>query len=114
MVPERQAFVPVETPLSSFTHLVVYTKSSLVEQTTPVALELVDTFAMVANISFSDFDLDLGDLGGTLTWSAPEDINQVTHYAVYFIDLVSCAEHLRANSSRQLPDIDRTNKSDQS
>ena len=27
----------------------------------------------MANVSFTDFDLDLGDLGGVVTWDPPEE-----------------------------------------
>ena len=30
----------------------------------------------VLNVSFPDEDLDLGDLGGELDWTQPEDVSQ--------------------------------------
>jgi len=74
---------PAETPKAAFTHFVVYTKSWLAEQTTPVALEFEDKVSLVRDISFPDFDLDLEDIGGTISWEAPNDTSQVTHYVVY-------------------------------
>ena len=74
------ALTPTETPMADRTHFVVYTKSILVEQTTPGALLFVDNEAIVSNIAFPDFDLDLGDIGGILHWQAPSDTTQVTHY----------------------------------
>lgn len=41
--------------LRSFTHLVIYTSSSLVEQTTPVSLLLSDAFATVQNLHLGGF-----------------------------------------------------------
>ncbi|CAE8625185.1 unnamed protein product, partial [Polarella glacialis] len=76
--------VLAETPLSSRTHVLVYTASTLVEQTTPVALPLVDTNSSVSNIDFPDFDLDATDLGGVLAWTTPAEFGQVVSYEVYF------------------------------
>jgi hypothetical protein len=78
--------VSTETPLSTHTHLVVYTRSVLLEQTTPVAFEISDTVFTVVNVSFPDFDLDLFDLGGTVSWDLASDDTQVTHYNVYFAE----------------------------
>ncbi|CAL1129505.1 unnamed protein product [Cladocopium goreaui] len=74
---------PPETPKESFTHFVVYTRSWLAEQTTPVAFAFEDKVSLVTDIDFPDFDLDLEDLGGTLTWLPPNDTTQVTHYMIY-------------------------------
>jgi hypothetical protein len=75
--------MPENTEYGSHTHLVLYAKSTLVEQTTPLAIPLIDVMANVSNISFPDFDLDYQDLGGVMTWIPPEDISQVTHYMIY-------------------------------
>ncbi|CAK9114834.1 unnamed protein product [Durusdinium trenchii] len=74
---------PPETAKESFSHFVVYTKSWLAEQTTPVALLFEDKVSLVTDIQFPDMDLDLEDLGGTLTWVAPNDTTQVENYVVY-------------------------------
>ena len=63
--------------------MVFYTRSPLVEQTTPVFLPLVDQSALVSNITFPDLDLDFDDIGGTLFWIAPEDSSYVTRYEVH-------------------------------
>eukprot|EP00439_Symbiodinium_sp_Y106_P041770 s2503_g5.t1 len=77
--------VPPDTPLLSFTHLTIFARSELVEQTTPMALPIVDSVSSVSNASFTDLDLDAGDLGGTLEWSLPSsDIELVESYYVYF------------------------------
>eukprot|EP00930_Biecheleria_cincta_P034347 TRINITY_DN23750_c0_g1_i1.p1 TRINITY_DN23750_c0_g1~~TRINITY_DN23750_c0_g1_i1.p1 ORF type:complete len:4185 (-),score=632.85 TRINITY_DN23750_c0_g1_i1:7-12414(-) len=82
-------YLPAETTHSPFSHLVVYTRSVLVEQTTPVSFELVDLFSQVSNITFPDFDLDATDLGGLISWTEPSDISQVTYYDVYMVEGVS-------------------------
>ncbi|CAK9114840.1 unnamed protein product [Durusdinium trenchii] len=83
------AIVP-DTPLRSFTHLLIYAASSLVEQSTPGALLLADTSATAENLSLPDFDLDEKDLGGTLAWDEPLDTTKAmgglvvsTHVAIY-------------------------------
>ncbi len=48
--------VPPETAASDFTHVVVFTRSTLVEQTTPNAGALLDTTASVSGLQFSDLD----------------------------------------------------------
>ena len=72
------------TALGSFTHLVVYTKSSLVEQSTPGPVAIADVDSSVSSVAFPDKDLDGGQLGGVVTWSAPAATAQVVGYNVYF------------------------------
>ena len=73
VVGTNELFIPGDTDLRNFTHFVVYTKSSLVEQTTPVALSIHynDTSRLVSNIAFTDADLDEHDIGGDLVWTPP-------------------------------------------
>ncbi len=52
-------------------HIVVYTKSVLVEQTTPVALALTDESLSVSAVSFGDRDLDALQIGGGLSFTPP-------------------------------------------
>eukprot|EP00928_Gymnodinium_smaydae_P018052 TRINITY_DN16876_c0_g4_i1.p1 TRINITY_DN16876_c0_g4~~TRINITY_DN16876_c0_g4_i1.p1 ORF type:complete len:6319 (+),score=1016.24 TRINITY_DN16876_c0_g4_i1:2009-18958(+) len=87
--------LPVDTKLLSYEHIVIYTRSSLTEQTSPVSFALVDTISNVSNVTFPDYDLDKTDLGGTWAWMPPDDVVQVTHYVVYFATLAA-----RTNSSR--------------
>jgi hypothetical protein len=89
----NELLIPGDTDLRNFSHIVVYTKSSLVEQTTPVALSIHynDTERLVSNIAFTDRDLDEHDIGGDLEWSAPIDASLVTHYVVYLAASVSGA-----------------------
>ena len=68
---------------ASYTHVVVYTRSSLVEQTTPVAVEISNTDSTVTAVGLVDQDLEPNELGGTVTWSEPGDTTHVDQYAVY-------------------------------
>ena len=49
-----------------------------------LAITLTDSVAVASSIGFVDLDLDVGQLGGPITWTPP-DVNAtlVTHYAVY-------------------------------
>ena len=67
----NEAFMPDDTALTWYTHVVVYTKSLLAEQSTPTALPLSDEVASVGNLKFTDYDLDTSEVGGTITWSNP-------------------------------------------
>eukprot|EP00439_Symbiodinium_sp_Y106_P020057 s5903_g2.t1 len=96
----NQQDLSAETALEPFSHVVVYTRSSLEEQSTPIALSLIDTIAQVSDsdILFPDFDLDETDLGGLLEWTEPADTSQVLYYDVYMVDVLenisSCAYQL--------------------
>jgi len=78
--------IPMNTAKSTFTHVVVYSRSSLVEQSTPVGLLIQDASGGISNLAFPDEDLDPLELGGTVTWSPPVDTSQVAHYAVYLAE----------------------------
>ena len=52
-----------DTAKGSFTHIVVYTKSSFVEQTTPAAVALADSVASASSVGFTDKDLDSAQAG---------------------------------------------------
>ncbi|CAJ1389091.1 unnamed protein product [Effrenium voratum] len=82
MAPSLEANLSAELPLEDFTHLVVYTASRLVEQTTPTASELSDTVRVVPRISFDDYDLDLTEVGGTVQWEAPSPDSFVVSYRI--------------------------------
>jgi hypothetical protein len=92
--------VKVGTLRQNFTHIAVYTKSNLVEQTTPQYIPLLDHEAMVSNMAFVGKDLDKGQLGGNLTWDPPSDSSRTTHYNVYFaIDSMGTNRTLRETIS---------------
>ncbi|CAE7490509.1 unnamed protein product [Symbiodinium pilosum] len=59
------------TESTYLSHFVVYTRSSLVEQSTPSIHRIVDEFASVSNISFTDLDLDRDEIGGLVAWDSP-------------------------------------------
>jgi WD40 repeat protein len=80
---QTEVFIPVGTAKKNFTHVLVYTKSTLVEQSTPLAADINDTDAMVSSVLFTDKDLDPNQIGGTVTWVAPGDYQHVTQYLVY-------------------------------
>ena len=96
----NNAPIMVETPLYTYSQIVVYTQSSLTEQTTPVALSISDTAALASAVEFPDFDLDLGDIGGTVNWAAAPDLSEVTQHMVYFATLSeSCGTGCSASAS---------------
>ncbi|CAE7504323.1 PIF1, partial [Symbiodinium sp. KB8] len=78
-----QTRVPVDLTKGLFSDIVVYTRSVLVEQTTPVGVEISDTSSDVQNVTFTDLDLDLGDVGGHVYWETPLESSQVAAYRVY-------------------------------
>ncbi|CAK9005928.1 unnamed protein product [Durusdinium trenchii] len=63
--------------------LLVYTQSSLVEQTGNAAIGIFDIEARVDSVSFTDLDLDPLEIGGIVTWNEPFDTSQVAFYDVY-------------------------------
>jgi hypothetical protein len=82
----KEKQVTANTQLASFTHFAVYTQSSLTEQTTPAAALFADTASRAFNMTFVDYDLDHGQVGGPLAWSPPEDMTHVVQYFVYFAE----------------------------
>ncbi|CAJ1408192.1 unnamed protein product [Effrenium voratum] len=78
---QTSSLLPADTP--AYSHLLVYTASSLTEQTTPVALVISDAAQVVGNLSLFDLDLDLGDLGGEISWTLPQDTTSLTELNVY-------------------------------
>eukprot|EP00434_Breviolum_minutum_P021538 symbB.v1.2.019009.t1/scaffold1540.1/size112783/2 len=63
-VGESNLTVPVETHRGNYSHFMIYTRSSFVEQSWPTVLAIYDLNASVSNIHFDGKDLDLYDLGG--------------------------------------------------
>jgi len=83
--------MPAETPEktpSSWSKIVVYTRSTLAEATTPVATAISDRTIFLAGMIFNDEDLDFAEIGGYVTWSAPASIvdTPVTFYSIYFAE----------------------------
>ena len=85
----HQDMMATETALVSLTHLVAFTKSSVVEQTTPTALSLTDVVSNVSGVGFVDEDLDAGELSSTVSSTVPGEVSQVTHYMVYLATSVN-------------------------
>ena len=75
------------TPYGTRTQALVYTKSTLVEQSTPTTFALSDSQAVVPSVEFTDYDLDLGDLGGLVLWGVPGDVQLVSMYYLYLADV---------------------------
>ena len=72
--------------LGAYNIISVYTKSSLFQQTTPAAITGFDSDQSVSSVAFPDLDLDSGQIGGTISWTAPASVSQVTHYKVYLAE----------------------------
>jgi len=72
----NQELLPSETVKENSTHLLVYTVSTLAEQTTPDALPIYDMIATVSQVAFIDQDTDFGQLGGEVTWFPPSDVSR--------------------------------------
>ncbi|CAE7214103.1 unnamed protein product [Symbiodinium sp. CCMP2592] len=89
-----------ETALNDFNHAIVFTRSALAEQTTPVSTQISDTSFFVVEESFVDLDLDLTELGGALTWTQALDDTQVTQYNVYLG--IDCIENVSTTSDAEL------------
>jgi hypothetical protein len=64
---------------------------------------------MVSDITFPDFDLNVGHLGGVLEWMPPDHISQVTHYDVYFWDELSCQKALAGVELLASPEMELVN-----
>ncbi|CAJ1362094.1 unnamed protein product [Effrenium voratum] len=80
---ELGALIPADIEKGNFSHVLVYTKSALVEQSTPAFGVLNDTEASVENVAFEDEDLDEGDLGGTVYWTPRGDVTAIQDYLLY-------------------------------
>ena len=78
--------VPVDTPALEHTSFLVYTLSSLVEQSTPALVGIFDANASVSGVLFVDKDLDPGQMGGTISWTAPPDASRVEFYVAIITD----------------------------
>ena len=77
--------VPPDTNSAGKSHIVVYTKSALAEQTTPAALALTDVSKSVSAVSFGDLDLDANDVALAVAWTPPDDGTAgIETYKMYF------------------------------
>jgi len=83
MVGVANLTIPVDTALQNYSHFAVFTRSSLVEQTTPSMHLIYDMVASVSNIRFTDQDLDDEELGGRIHWAHPPLMQRVYTYRLY-------------------------------
>ncbi|CAE7717893.1 PIF1 [Symbiodinium sp. CCMP2456] len=86
LLPEQPIREPDVAVRSEYSQVLVYTKSTLAEQSTPISFAIVDVNASVSGGAFQEQDLDEAELGGPITWKAPADLTHVTHYDVYFVE----------------------------
>ncbi len=68
---------------ADFSHIVVYTESSLCEQTVPAATSLTGVSKSVSVASFEDLDLDANHVGGDVSWTPPEGDAGIEAYETY-------------------------------
>jgi len=69
-----------DTDLTSRSHVVVCTKSTLAGQTMPAALALTAVAKGVSAVSFDDLDLDVNHVGGSVSWASPESSTGIETY----------------------------------
>ena len=69
-----------DTDLTSRSHVVVCTKSTLAGQTMPAALALTAVAKGVSAVSFDDLDLDVNHVGGGVSWASPENSAGIETY----------------------------------
>eukprot|EP00435_Cladocopium_sp_Y103_P001705 s5007_g1.t1 len=82
----NQLDIPPETPQVPHEYLLVYSRSSLAEMTTPASVKLEDADGLVSNVTFVDQDLDAGELGGDVKWRVAGDVAEVTRYAIFLAE----------------------------
>ena len=75
--------VPPATDSMGLSHIVVYTKSTLAEQTMPAALALADVLKSVSAVSFGDLHLDANHVGGDVSCAPPESDAGIETYEIY-------------------------------
>ncbi len=70
-------------------HLGVYTKSTLAEQTTPAALTLTGISKSVSAVSIGDRDWEANHVDGDVPWTPPVSDANIKAYVMYLaIDAV--------------------------
>jgi hypothetical protein len=82
-VGNNQRIVPENTQLNTFSHVNVYSASSLGQASTPVAISFTDEQASASQLTFVDLDIDVNEMGGTLSWSPPASASFVVSYSAY-------------------------------
>ena len=80
--------IPPGTSRGDYTYFVVYTKSTLFEQTTPAFMsftEVTDTYR-VTDVLFIDDDPDPADLAGDVQWVPPAVNDSITQFNIYLAE----------------------------
>ena len=95
--------VNADTLFGDFTHLSVYTRSILVEQSTPETLLFNDTVSPVQGLLFADLDLDVLELGGDLLWLPSEESRLVESYEVYLAKIITQASQCFEEAANMTP-----------
>ncbi len=93
--------VPPATDSMGLSHIVVYTKSTLAEQTMPAALALTDVSKSVSVVSFGALDLDANHEGGDALTDVSTSVS-----AVSFGDLDLDVNHVGGDVSWTPPEND--------
>lgn len=75
--------LPADTVLENASHWLVYSASSLVEQTTASVALISDKNSSVGGISFVGTDLNMDVVNGSLLWEAPSELYCLEHFVVY-------------------------------
>ncbi|CAL1135154.1 unnamed protein product, partial [Cladocopium goreaui] len=75
--------LPADTQLLNLTHWLVYSSSSLAEQSTPATVLIEDHNATVGTISFVGTDLNMDVVNGSLVWQEPADLHCLETFVVY-------------------------------
>lgn len=96
--------IPADTAKGSFTHILVYIKSPLAEQTTPANVAINDAIIASASIAFVDRDLDSSQIGGAIIWSASIGIAPVQSFQVYAAQSSSGSGRLQFGGALTLTD----------
>jgi hypothetical protein len=95
--------------VASWTYVVVFTESSLAEQTTPTAGLLSDAAVSVSGISFVDKDLDTLELGGDVSWVSHHQEERKQSGVQDYRKLNKAALKNKVIDSRKLTDFRRNN-----
>ncbi|CAE8646256.1 unnamed protein product, partial [Polarella glacialis] len=78
--------IPADTSLANFTHFVIFTRSSspmMEQESTYTTLPIEDMSASVSSVSFEDEDMDVEEIGGTVFWVKPTNLERVYSYRIY-------------------------------
>ncbi len=81
--------VSSDTASAGKSHIVVHIKSTLAEQTTPVALVRTDVSKSVSAVSFSVLDLEANNVALAVVWTPPDDGSVDVGTNVYAVSGVS-------------------------